>query len=118
MGRTEPFFCPPGTRDDVQIMAPLEGAPLTRALDVHRNDVYAVIFLMTHRRCVVTQQAERYFPVVRYVRRLSEVREPVLQVLPFRSRHKLQLRTATARQGGYNQAAGHVLFQNAAFIRQ
>ena len=44
---------------------------------------------------LVAKQSERYLPFVGYIRRLSEVREPVLQVLPFRSRHKLQLCTAT-----------------------
>ena len=60
---------------------------------------------MAHRRCVMAKQSERYLPFVGYIRSFSEIREPVLQVLPFRSRHKLQLGPSTNRPGGHNQAA-------------
>ena len=40
------------------------GTALTRASDFHRNDVYAVILLVAHRRRVMPQQAERHLALI------------------------------------------------------
>ena len=41
-----------------------QGTALTPASDFHRNDVYAVILLVAHRRRVMPQQAERHLALI------------------------------------------------------
>ena len=66
----------------------------------------------------MAEEAEGNLPFVGYVGSFSEVCETVFQVLSLGCGHELQLGSATAGPGGDNQAAGRVLFQDAALVRQ
>ena len=60
----------PAANDSPKFRLPVSISPIY----VNRNHVHPMIFLVSHRRGVVSQQTERRLPFVIHVRRLREVR--------------------------------------------